>query len=86
LPFGLYARRVTNVTHYTEGSDGSVTLAATSIATEWSEPVRWWSFAPREVQRLSRRAVTPAKPSPGRNLNELLATTFEVLTLLAAVS
>ena len=34
---GLYAHRVTNVTLYIERSDGSVTLAAASIATGWSE-------------------------------------------------
>jgi hypothetical protein len=44
--YGLYAHRVTNVTLYTESSDGSVTLAAASIATGWSEPVPGWELHP----------------------------------------
>ena len=33
-------------TLYTERSDGSVTLAATTIATGWSEPVPGWELHP----------------------------------------
>jgi len=44
--YGLWAHRVTNVTLYTERSDGSVTLAATTIATGWSEPVPGWELHP----------------------------------------
>src|SRR5215470_15687964 len=44
--YGLHAHRVTNVTLYTESSDGFVTFAAVSIATGWSEPVPGWELHP----------------------------------------
>ena len=44
--YGLHAHRVTNVTLYTESSDGLVTLAAASIVTGWSEPVPGWELHP----------------------------------------
>src|SRR5215467_7382260 len=44
--YGLHAHRVTNVTLYTESSDGLVTLAAVSIVTGWSEPVPGWELHP----------------------------------------
>jgi hypothetical protein len=44
--YGLPARRVTNVTLYTESSDGFVAYAAASVATGWSEPVPGWEFHP----------------------------------------
>ena len=34
------------MTLYTESSDGSVTLAAASVATGWSEPVPGWELHP----------------------------------------
>jgi hypothetical protein len=44
--YGLHAHRVTNVTLYTESSDGLVTLAAASILTGWSGPVPGWELHP----------------------------------------
>src|SRR5215472_9739984 len=44
--YGLHAHRVTNVTLYTESSDGFVTSTAASIVTGWSEPVPGWESHP----------------------------------------
>ena len=54
--------RSRQATLYIESSDSFVASAAASIATGWSEPVPG-GVTPAEVQRLSRRTISPNQAS-----------------------
>src|SRR5215470_11868386 len=59
--YGLHAHRVTNVTLYTESSDGLVTLRRRFDCYRVERTSSRVGVAPTEVQRLSRRTVSPTE-------------------------